>query len=413
MKNEHRVVVTGLGAVSPLGIGARAMWDGAKAGRSAVRRITRFDPDPFTTQIAAEVDGFDPSSYLDRKAVRRTDLFAQYAIAATGLALDDAGYSINGNGGDVGVWVGSALGGVSFGEEQHRVFFERGISAVPPWLAILVFGGSSTCHIGMHFGVHGPNVANGNSCSAAVVAIGDAFRAVARGDVRAAIAGGAEAPLSPMSIGAFSIIRAMSTRNDDPQRASRPFDRERDGFVMAEGAGIVLLERYEDAVARNAPIYGEIAGFGLTGDGYHMAAPDPEGTWAARAMQVALAEAGLGGDEIELVKAHGSSTPLNDKTETLAIRIALGEAAGRVPVMATKGHHGHALGASGAWELILLLQAMRERHVPSIANLQNDDPECDLPLVKTGRAVHARTALANTTGFGGINAALVVREVAG
>jgi len=276
-------------------------------------------------------------------------------------------------------------------------------------LAIAVFGGAATTQVAIEFGIRGLNVANANSCAAGAVALGEAFRAVARGDVRLALAGGAETPLSPLVFGSFAIIRAMSTRNDDPARASRPFDRDRDGFVMAEGSAIFVLERYEDAVARDAHIYGEIAGFGLTADAHHMTAPLPEGNSSARAMCAAMAEAHVAPDEIELIDAHGSSSPLNDVTETRALHVAFGDCVTSIPVMATKGHHGHALGATGVWEAALTLLAMERGTMPALANLDNVEPSCDLDLVRETRATTARLALSNSTGFGGINAALVFR----
>jgi 3-oxoacyl-[acyl-carrier-protein] synthase II len=263
--------------------------------------------------------------------------------------------------------------------------------------------------VAIEFQLRGPNVANANSCAAGTVALGEAFSPVARGEVRVALAGGAETPLSPLVFGSFSIIRAMSTRNDDPARASRPFDRDRDGFVMAEGSALLVLERYADAVARDAPIYGEIAGFGLTADAHHMTAPQPGGSSSARAMRAALAEARVEPCEIELIDAHGSSSPLNDATETRAIHTAFGEPATRIPVIATKGYHGHALGATGVWEAALTLLAMQRETLPALANLEHVDPACDLNLVRATRAGRARIALSNSTGFGGINAALVLR----
>jgi 3-oxoacyl-[acyl-carrier-protein] synthase II len=407
----YRVVVTGIGIVSPLGIGVRSFWDNVLAGRLAVEALSRFDASVFTSRVAAQVNDFDAADYLDPRQLRRTERFGQFALAAAQLALDDAGLEIGDDGDDVGVWIGSALGGLAFAEAQHDAFRESGARAVRPLLAISVFGGASTTNVAIAFGLRGPNVANANSCAAGAVAIGDAFRAIARGDVRAALAGGAEAPLSPLAFGAFAVIKAMSTRNDDPAHASRPFDRDRDGFVMSEGSGILVLERYEDAVARGARIYGEIAGFGLTADAHHMTAPQPEGRSSSRAMQSALREARISPGELELVDAHGSSSPLNDVTETAALKRALGEAAYRVPVTGTKGQHGHALGATGAWEAALSLLAIHEGRVPRTVNLEHADPDCDLDYVREERALAPRVVLSNSTGFGGINAALVLRSV--
>ncbi len=407
---RHRVAVTGIGAITPLGIGLDALWDGVMAGRSAVRCIDRFDASTFDSRVAAQVDGFDPNDFLAPKRVRWTDRFAQFALASAHMALDDAGLPPDSFGDDAGVWIGSALGGLAYAEEQHDRFRDDGLRAVRPLLAIAVFGGAATTQVAIEFGIRGLNVANANSCAAGAVALGEAFRAVARGDVRIALAGGAETPLSPLVFGSFAIIRAMSTRNDDPARASRPFDRDRDGFVMAEGSAIFVLERYEDAVARDAHIYGEIAGFGLTADAHHMTAPLPEGNSSARAMRAALSEAHVAPDEIELIDAHGSSSPLNDVTEARALHLAFGECVTRIPVMATKGHHGHALGATGVWEAALTLLAMQAGRMPALANLDNVEPTCDLDLVRETRETGARLALSNSTGFGGINAALVLRS---
>ncbi len=407
----HRVVVTGIGVVTPLGIGVRPFWDATLAGTVGVGAITRFDPADFNSHVAAQIDGFDAGDYLEAKLYRRTDRFAQFTLVATQLALDDADVAIGANGDDVGVWIGSALGGLAFAEAQHDAFRDQGARAVRPLLAISVFGGASTTNVALAFGVHGPNVANANSCAAGAVAIGEAFRAIARGDARAAIAGGVEAPLSPLIFGAFAVIKAMSTRNDDPEHASRPFDRDRDGFVMAEGAGVLYLERYDDAVARGARIYGEISGFGLTADAHHMTAPQPQGRDSSRAMLAALREARVAPDELELIDAHGSSSPLNDVTETAAFKRAFGDAAYRIPVTATKGQHGHALGATGAWEAALSLLMLHEGRVPRIVNLQNVDPACDLDYVRETGALRPRVILSNSTGFGGINAALVLRKI--
>ena len=405
-----RVAVTGIGVITPIGTGVRTFWDALLAGKVGTRPLTRFDASEFASRVAAQVDDFDPSDYLSPKRLRWTDRFAQFAIAASRLAFEDANFSPEGCGDDVGVFVGSALGGLAYAEDQHDVFRAQGIKAVRPLVAISVFGGAATTQVALEFGLRGPNVSNGNSCAAGAVAIGEAFRSIARGDIRAALAGGVEAPLAPLSFGAFSIIRSMSTRNDDPGRASRPFDRDRDGFVMAEGAGILLLERLDDALARNAHIYGEIAGFGLTGDAHHMTAPDPDGRSSARAMHAALREAGVAPDEVELIDAHGSSSKLNDSTETLAIKRAFNGNAYGIPIVATKGQHGHALGATGAWEAAISLLAMSEGRLPGSVNLDNRDPECDLDCARDVRGGRARIALSNSTGFGGINAALVMRS---
>jgi 3-oxoacyl-[acyl-carrier-protein] synthase II len=407
----HRVAVTGIGVVTPLGIGLPAFWDAVLAERVAVATITRFDARAYRSRIAAQVDDFEPRDFVGRKRLHWTERFSQLSIAASRLAFDDAAYRPNGESSEVGVFLGSALGGLAFADEQHDVFRDRGIDAVKPLLAISVFGGAAACNVAIEFDLRGPTVANANSCASGAVAIGDAFRAVARGDVRAALAGGVEAPLSPLVYGAFTIIKAMSTRNDDPANASRPFDRERDGFVMAEGAGVLLLERLEDAQARGARIYGEIAGYGLTNDAHHMSAPRPDATMNAAAMQRALAEAGMDADEVDVVNAHGSATPLGDACEAHAMELVFGERAASIPVTATKGQHGHALGATGAWEAALSLASIAHGVVPRSVN--SDDADCNVAVTHERLDRPVRTVLSNSAGFGGINAALVFRAAGG
>jgi 3-oxoacyl-[acyl-carrier-protein] synthase II len=404
--------VTGIGVVSPIGIGVREFWKNTLAGKVGTGLLTRFDPRDCETKIAAQVDDFDASDFIAGKQLRRTDRYSQFAVAAARLALDDAALDIDdGVRDDAGVWIGSALGGVAFAERQHGAFEREGSRAVRPLLAISVFGAAATTNAALALGFRGPNVANSNSCAAGAVAIGDAYRAVARGDVRVALAGGSEAPLAPLSFGAFATIKAMSTRNDEPERASRPFDRDRDGFVMAEGSAMLCLQRLDDALAADARIYGEISGFGLTADAHHMTAPQPDGRSSSQAMTRALHEARVAPDEVELLGAHGSSSPLNDVTETIAFKRALGAAAYGVPVAATKGQHGHALGATSAWEAALSLLAIHGKRVPGMVNLENVDPACDLDYVREVRAIAPRIVLCNSAGFGGINAALVLRGI--
>jgi len=405
----HRVAVTGIGVVTPLGIGIEAFWDGVLSERVAVAPITRFDASGYRSRIAAQIDDFEPGEFVGKKRIRWTDRFSQLSIAAARLALDDAGYRPNGASDDVGVYLGSALGGLAFADEQHDVFRQRGLDAVKPLLAISVFGGAATCNVAIEFDLRGPTVANGNSCASGAVAIGDAYRAIARGDVRAALAGGVEAPLSPLVYGAFTIIHAMSTRNDQPAAASRPFDGARDGFVMAEGSGVLLLERLDDARARGARIYGEVAGYGLTNDAHHMSAPRPDATMNAAAMKRALDEAGVAPNEVDVVNAHGSATPLGDRAEALAMELVFGARAASVPVTATKGQHAHALGATGAWEAALSLASIANGVVPRSVN--SDDLAEPLAVTRERLEQPVRTVLSNSAGFGGINAALVFRAV--
>ena len=406
---SHRVAVTGIGVVTPLGIGLEAFWTNVLAGHVAVRTITRFPTEGYSSTIAAEVDGFDAAAFVGGKRLRWTDRFSQFALAATRMAIDDAAFRVAGDGTDTGVYIGSALGGLAYADEQHDVFRTSGLAAVRPLLAISVFGGAATCNVAMEFGLRGPNVANGNSCASGAVAIGEAFRAIARGEIRSALAGGCEAPLAPLVFGAFTVIRAMSTRNGDPAGACRPFDRERDGFVMAEGAAMLALERYDDARERGARIYGEIAGYGLTNDAYHMSAPQPDGTFNALAMQRALNEAHLAPADVDAINAHGSGTPLGDAGEAAALRIVFGERTPHVPLTATKGQHGHALGATGAWEAALSLLAIQRGVVPRVVNCDDRDPACAVGVLVEPLLTAPRVVLSASAGFGGINAALVFR----
>jgi 3-oxoacyl-[acyl-carrier-protein] synthase II len=396
--------------ITPLGIGAQAFWDALRAGRVAVGPLTRFDAANFPSRVAAQIDDFDPAAFLSRRRMQWTDRFSQIAVAAAHLAVDDAALSFNGLGSETGVYTGSALGGVALAEEQMGVFASQGLRAVRPLLAISVFGGAAASNIAIEFNLTGPASANSNSCASGAMAIGDAFRAIRRGDVRAAIAGGVEAPLAPLTYGAFTVARAMSTRNDDPQRASRPFDAQRDGFVMAEGAGMLVLERYDDAVARNAHIYGEIAGYGASNDAFHMSAPLEDGRQTASAMQRALNDALVNADEIEAINAHGSSTKIGDAAEVRAYRHVFGERFRSIPVCATKGQHGHALGATGAWEVGVALLGMRDGIIPGAVNLEALDETCTIDCSNSERAARCDVVLSNSSGFGGINAALVLRR---
>lgn len=412
---RRRVAITGIGCITPVGHGVEGLWRGLRDRRSAVRAVTRFDPAPFRSRVAAEVDAFDPLDYLEPKRARRLDRFGHFSVAAADLALRDAGLDPSALPADrVAVQMGSALGGVAFAEEQHLRYLEGGVRGVDPTLALHVFIGAASCNIAIEFGFTGPSETNGMSCAAGAVAIGRAMRLVRTGEADVAVAGGVEAPLSPLCFGAFAILRAMSARNDDPATASRPFDRGRDGFVMGEGAAVLVLESWERATRRDARIYAEICGFGITNDGYHMTAPRPDGEQSGRAMRDALADADLLPDEVEYVNAHGSSTRLNDPAETRAIRQALGPRAGAVPVSGTKGYYGHPLGASGAIEAAICALALERGWIPPTLNLQEPDPACDLDYVRSGGAERrTRTALSNSFGFGGVNACLAFRAAEG
>ena len=409
---ERRVAITGIGPVTPIGTGIEPFWDGLRSARSVVRRLTRFDPSPFRSHVAAEVDGFDPAAYMEPRRAKRLDRCSQFTLAAARLALADAGIELEQEDRDrVGAMMGTALGGVEFAEREHEKFLNGGARAVEPGLALTVFVGATSCNLAIELGISGPNITNGMSCASGAIAIGEAVRAIQRDEADLMLAGGAEAPLSPLSYGAFAIIRAMSTRNEDPGTASRPFDRDRDGFVMAEGAAVLVLEERERARARGAPIYAEIVGYGLTNDAHHMTAPRPDGRQAARAMDTALKAAGVPGEAEGYVNAHGSSTPLNDPTEALALRQVLGRHAERVPVSGTKGYYGHALGASGAIEAAICALASRRGWLPPSVNLQAPDPACELDYVRgAGSEQEPEYLLSNSFGFGGINATLVFRN---
>ncbi len=413
MRNgERRVVITGVGAVTPIGTAAAGLWAGLAARRSAVREITRFDPTPFRSRIAAEIPDFRPQDHLEGKRARRLDRFSQLALASARLALADAELDPGREDPDrVGAMMGSALGGVAFAEAQVDRFREDGPRGLDPALALAVFPGAASCNIAIEFGFTGPNSTNAMSCASGTIAVGDAFEAIRGGRADLMLAGGAEAPLAPMTYAAFSVIRAMSRRNDDPAHASRPFDEERDGFVMGEGAAVLVLEERGRALARGAKIYAEIAGYGFTNDAYHMTAPRPDGRQAARAMRLALDDAHGSPGEVGYINAHGSSTPLNDATETAAIKQVFGDHAYRLTVSGTKGYYGHALGASGAIEAAICALAMERRWLPPTINLERPDPACDLDcLPGDGRAAAPDVVLSNSFGFGGINASLVLRR---
>jgi 3-oxoacyl-[acyl-carrier-protein] synthase II len=405
-------MITGIGAITPIGLGVDGLWEGLLRRESAIRCISRFDPSMFKSRIAGEVSDFSPADHLEERRVRRLDRFSQFSVAATRMALADAELDAAGEDPDrVGATMGTALGGVAHGEGQYRNFLSGGPRAVDPALALTVFAGAASCNIAIEFGFSGPNSTNGMSCASGAIAIGEAYRAVARGEADLMVAGGAEAPLAPLCFGAFAIIRAMSTRNDDPARASRPFDEARDGFVMAEGAAVLVLEERGRALARGAPMYAEVCGFGLTNDAYHMTAPRPDGRQAARAMRNALQDAGVAPHEVGYINAHGSSTPLNDSTETASIKQVFGEHANRLAVSGTKGYYGHALGASGAIEAAICALASSRGWVPPTVNLESPDPACDLTHVSaTGMDLTPDYLLSNSFGFGGINAALLFRR---
>ncbi|UCD25038.1 MAG: beta-ketoacyl-ACP synthase II [Gemmatimonadota bacterium] len=407
-----RVAITGIGCVTPIGTSVAELTGGLDARRSAVRTITRFDPSPFRSKIAGEVPDFRPTDHLPHKTVKRFDRFSQLGVVAAQLALEDAGIDPERENRDrFGVMMGSALGGIAFGEEQAERYRQGGLQNVASHLALTVFGGAVSCNIAINWGLTGPNATNAMSCASGAIAIGEALRSIRDGHADVMLAGGSEAPLSPLCYASFTIIRAMSTRNDDPQTASRPFDRDRDGFVMSEGAAVLVLERYDRAEARGAHIYGELLGYGLTNDAHHMTAPKPNGREAARAMALALEDARVQPGEVDYINAHGSSTPLNDSTETLAIKRVLGDHAYKVAVSGTKGYYGHALGASGAFEAAICAIALSRQSLPASLNLGTPDEQCDLDYVTNGNGERrVEHVLSNSFGFGGVNAALVMRR---
>lgn len=411
---RRRVVVTGIGAITPIGLTKTGLWEGLQSRKSAVRSITRFDPSIFRSRNAAEINDYIPTDHLDQKRAKRLDRFAQFSVVTARMALEDAEIDLTRENRDrVGSTMGTALGGIAYAEGQLAHFLEGGLRAVDATLALAVFGGASSCNIAIEMGITGPNSTNAMSCASGTIAIGDSFRLIRDGYADVMITGGAEAPLAPLCFGAFALIRSMSTRNDDPQTASRPFDRDRDGFVMAEGSAVLILEEMSRAQARGARIYAEIIGYGTSNDAYHMTAPRPDGSQAARCMQMALDDAHVAPAEIEYINTHGSSTPLNDSTETLAIKTVFGDHAHRLALSGTKGYYGHALGASGAIEAAICSLALQNEWLPPTVNLAVADDACDLNFLPgDGMPARVEHVLSNSFGFGGINASLVLRRAA-
>ncbi len=409
---ERRVVVTGLGVVSPVGIGVDRFWNAMMEGRSGVGRISAWDPADLDTQIAAEVRDFDPTDFMDRKEARRNDRFVLFAYAAARMALEDSGLAITPqNATRVGVLIGSGIGGAITWEEQTRILESKGPNRVSPFFIPNVIMNMASGVVSIITGAKGPNSSVVTACATGGNAIGDAMRIIQRGDADAMIAGGTEAAITKLSVAGFCAMKAMSTRNDEPEKASRPFDATRDGFVMGEGAGIVILEALEQAQGRSARIYGELIGYGMSGDAYHITQPDPEADGAVRSMRNALADAKMEPEEIDYINAHGTSTPYNDRTETLAIKKVFGARARQLPVSSTKSMMGHLFGAAGAVEFIACVLAIGRGAIPPTINYAHPDPECDLDYVPNkARAAHINTAMSNAFGFGGHNAILIVRR---
>ena len=405
---SRRVVVTGIGALTPIGHEADGLWAGVLANRSAVRAITRFDPSPFRSRVAAAIEDFDAADHLDPRRARRLDRFSALTVAAARMAVVDSGIELALD--RTGVWIGSALGGVAFGEEQHERYVARGLRGVSPTLALAVFGGAGASNVAIDLGITGPAIGNANSCASGAVAIGEAFHAIRDGIVDAALAGGAEAPLAPLTFGAFAAIGVLSQRNDDPQTASRPFDADRDGFVMGEGASVLVLEEAEAAARRGAKVLAEVAGYASTNDAHHMTAPRPDGRDAARAVTLALRDGAVDPDAVGYVNAHASSTQLNELAEARALHASLGARAASVPVSGTKGLYGHALGASGAIEAAITAMALDRGMLPGTCNLHRPDSRIQLNVLADACPARPEVALSTSFGFGGMNAALVLRR---
>jgi len=408
------VVVTGQGVICPLGNSVEEFWKRLVAGESGIGPVTRFDTAAYDTRFAGEVHDFKPESVMDRKDIRRSDLFVQYAVAATAQALEQSRIQGQVDPTRFGVIVGSGIGGISTFEDQHRTLLEKGPNRVSPFFIPMMISDMASGQVSILFGAKGPNYCTVSACSSGAHAVGEAFRLIQNSEADVMIAGGAEAPVTPVSFAGFCSMKAMSTRNDDPARASRPFDSQRDGFVMGEGAGIVILEELEHAKKRGATILAEVVGYGATGDAHHMTAPAPEGEGAARAMQAAIDDSGLPLSEFGYVNAHGTSTPLNDKFETQAIKSVFGDHAKRVAISSTKSMTGHLLGAAGGLETIICVLALERKILPPTINYEHPDPDCDLDYVpNTARPVEARAALSNSLGFGGHNVTLALsRSVA-
>lgn len=408
---DRRVVITGLGAVTPLGIHVTTIWDQICRGVSGIGPITRFDTSDFPVRIAGEARDFSPDAYLDKRDIRRTDRFVHFALAAAQEAMQDAGLVVTeGNAHRVGVYIGTAFGGLGSLETVHRQLLEKGPNRVSPLFPAIVLGNLAAGHVSIRFGASGPNNSSVTACAAGAHSIGEAFHLIIRDAADVMIAGGTEAVITPLAVSTFGNMRALSTRNDSPQTASRPFDRDRDGFVMAEGAGILILEELQHARRRGAPIYGEVIGYGSAGDAHHLTAPCPDGAGAARCMGNALRDASLSPDAVDYINAHATSTPAGDVAETLAIKTVFKARAHAIPISATKSMTGHLLGAAGAVESIFTILALRDGILPPTINQQHPDPDCDLDYIPNkARQMSIRTAMCNAFGFGGTNASLLFR----
>ena len=409
---SRRVVVTGVGLVSSLGIGTEANWEALCAGHSGIGPITRFDASNHTVRIAGEVKRFDPLQFVQKKDVKKMDVFIQYAIAAAEFAFRDARIEVTPElAPRVGVFIASGIGGFTTIEREHRALLEGGARRISPFFIPASIINLAAGQVSIRLGAKGPNLATCTACSASAHAIGDAFEIIRRGDADIMIAGGSEAAITPLGVGGFAAMRALSTRNDEPSRASRPFDRDRDGFIIGEGAGVVILEEYERARRREAPGYAELVGYGMSGDAFHVTAPSEDGDGAARAMQAALNGAGKDPSQIDYINAHGTSTPHNDRLETLAIKRVFGDHARSLAISSTKSMTGHLLGAAGGLEAGITVLALQRQKIPPTINLEHPDPDCDLDYVPgTVRSATIEHALSNSFGFGGTNAVLLFKR---
>jgi 3-oxoacyl-[acyl-carrier-protein] synthase II len=410
---ERRVVISGVGMVSPLGIGNQENWDGLIQGRSGIGLITRFDASGYPCRIAGELKGFNPEDWVSKKDVKKMDLFIHYAMAASEIAMKDAAFQVAPSEADrVGVFIGSGIGGLPSIERQHAILLREGPRRVSPFFIVGLIVNMASGQVSIRYGAKGPNQAACTACATGTHAIGDAFEIIKRGDADVMIAGGCEGVIAPLCMGGFSAMRALSTRNDDPQGASRPFDRDRDGFVISEGAGVVILEELGHAVRRNARVYAEVAGYGTSGDAYHVSAPAEDGDGPVRVMRNAIRDAGIDPSAIDYVNAHGTSTPQGDAVETRAIRTVFGDRASRVAVSSTKSMTGHLLGGAGGLETAILALVVERDIVPPTINYTTPDPECDLDYVPNeARRMTVRYGLNNSFGFGGTNAALVLKKL--
>jgi 3-oxoacyl-[acyl-carrier-protein] synthase II len=415
LASPRRVAVTGVGLVSPLGIGNQENWNALLAGENGIGPITRFDASPFTSRIAGEVKGFDPSLYIEKKEIKKMDTFIHYALAAAHFAMEDSGLPVSdANRERIAVVVGSGIGGLPIIEETQRKFVESkgNPKVISPFFITALIVNEAAGNISIRYGLKGPNLATVTACTTGAHAVGEAYRMIQYGDADAAIAGGTESVITPLAVGGFAVMRALSTRNDDPAHASRPWDRDRDGFVISEGAGLVILEELEAAKKRGARIYAELAGYGMSGDAYHIAAPSEDGDGPARVMKNGLADAGINPEDIGYINAHGTSTPLGDKAETVAIKKVFGAHAKTLAVSSTKSMTGHLLGAAGGLETAICALAVHHQVMPPTTNLMTPDPECDLDYVpNTARQAPMRYVLSNSFGFGGTNGSLILKRM--